>query len=63
MPHFKLMQEHATRSVVFERSELMRLEEYAARQRRSLSSVVREAVARYLAEVVAGDPSDNNGGR
>jgi len=63
MPQFKLMQEHATRSIVFERSELLRLEEHAIRQRRSLSSVVRDAVARYLAEVVAADSSGDHGSR
>lgn len=52
MPRFKLMDANVTRSIVFERSELLELEEYAASNRRSLSSVVREAVALYLAEVV-----------
>jgi DNA-binding ferritin-like protein (Dps family) len=60
MPRFRLMEEHATRSIVFERSELLQLEEYAAAQRRSLSSVIREAVARFLAEVVNLPPNDGN---
>ena len=52
MPRFKLMEENVTRSIVFERSEVMQVEEYAFSQRRSLSSVVRDAVALYMAQVV-----------
>jgi hypothetical protein len=52
MPRFRLMEENCTRSIVFERSELLQLEEYAYSHRRSLSSVIREAVAMYLTEVV-----------
>ncbi len=52
MPRFRLMEENVTRSLVFERSELLELEEYAMSHRRSLSSLVREAVALYLAEVI-----------
>ena len=52
MPRFRLMEENVTRSIVFERSELLQMEEYAASLRRSLSSVIRDAVALYLTEVV-----------
>jgi len=66
MPRFRLMEENVTRSIVFERSELLELEGYAMSHRRSLSSLVREAVALYLAEVihahdaVHSPPSDGN---
>lgn len=60
MPRFKLIDEKATRSVVFERSEIEKLEAYALSQRRSLSSLIREAVDRYLEEVVNNHPEDGN---
>ncbi|HEU0020288.1 MAG TPA: hypothetical protein VFR55_01245 [Dehalococcoidia bacterium] len=60
MPRFKLIDEKATRSIVFERSEIEKLEAYALSQRRSLSSLIRDAVDRYLAEVVNDHPKDVN---
>lgn len=48
MSRFQLMQERTTRSVVFEGEVVRLLEQYAAARQRSLSSVVREAVARFL---------------
>ena len=48
MARFQLMQERTTRSVVFEGEVVRLLEQYAAARQRSLSSVVREAVARFL---------------
>ena len=50
MTRFRLMQEKANRTVVFEKADIARMEELALAQGRSLSSVVREAVVRYLAD-------------
>ena len=52
MARYRLLDRKETRSVVFERSELERLDEYAMSRRRSLSSVVRDAVTMYLEKVV-----------
>ena len=48
LSRFQLMRERTTRSVVFEGEVVRLLEQYAAARQRSLSSVVREAVARFL---------------
>ena len=48
MSRFQLRRERTTRSVVFEGEVVRLLEQCAAVRQRSLSSVVREAVARFL---------------
>ena len=48
MPPFRLLHERTTRSLVFEEKVIHLLEQYAAARQRSLSSVVREAVVRFL---------------
>ena len=50
MSRFQLMRQRTTRSVVFEAEVVRLLEQYAAARQRSLSSVVREAVVRFLAD-------------
>jgi hypothetical protein len=52
MPRYKVLNQKDTRSVVFESADLERLNRYAQSRRRSLSSVIREAVRVYLAQVV-----------
>ena len=63
MSRFQLMQERTTRSVVFEGEVVRLLEQYAAARQRSLSSVVREAVARFLEDGTntASSPRPANG--
>ena len=48
MPPIRLLHERTTRSLVFEEKVIHLLEEYSAARQRSLSSVVREAVVRFL---------------
>ena len=48
MPPSRLLRERTTRSLVFEEEVIHLLEQYAAARQRSLSSVVREAVVKFL---------------
>ena len=48
MPRFKLMRERTTHSVVFKSEAVRLLQRFAAARQRSLSRIVREAVARLL---------------
>ena len=60
LPPFRLLHERTTRSLVFEEKVIQLLEQYAAARQRSLSSVVREAVVRFLESE---DPHDGGSGR
>ena len=60
LPPFRLLHERTTRSLVFEEKVIHLLEQYAAARQRSLSSVVREAVVRFLESE---DPHNGGSGR
>jgi hypothetical protein len=59
MPRRPILKDSRVVQLVFERELYERLREAATRQGRSVSSLVREAVARYLESLASGAPFDD----
>jgi plasmid stability protein len=59
MPRKPILKDSRVVQLVFERELYERLREMAARQGRSISSLVRDAVARYLESLASGPSSDD----